>query len=108
MSVGAICFTPSSSNGGFWVVLVAPPSPLFFFLKERKKVYANYTQKMCTHLTPTKFFVIFFSICDLHQKRRVHTIYTQKHALHVFFRTRPTLCSKWASHGRHRIAYIMA
>ena len=54
MSVGAICFTSSGSNGGCWVVLVFPH--LFFFLKngfffpirdlrQKKKVYATYTKK---------------------------------------------------------------
>ena len=59
MSVGAICFTSSGSNGGCWVVLVYPP-PLFcflfvFFLKKAfffpcatyppKKGHATYTTK---------------------------------------------------------------
>ena len=54
MSVGAICFTSSGSNGGCWVVLVFPR--LFFFgkngfffpirdLRQKKKVYATYTKK---------------------------------------------------------------
>ena len=54
MSVGAICFTSSGSNGGCWVVLVSPR--LFFFLekwvfffirdlRQKKKVYATYTKK---------------------------------------------------------------
>ena len=52
MSVGAICFTSSGSNGGCWVVLVFPH--LFFGKKgffshtrlvPKKKVYAAYTKK---------------------------------------------------------------
>ena len=54
MSLGAICFTSSGSNGGCWVVLVFPR--LFFFLEkwifppirdlcQKKKVYATYTKK---------------------------------------------------------------
>ena len=51
MSVGAICFTSSGSNGGHWVVLVPPPpffAKMFFFhtrLMLKKKVYAIYTKK---------------------------------------------------------------
>ena len=47
MSVGAICFTSSGSNGGCWVVLVFPR--LFFFWKN----------EFCfphTRLTPKKKF----------------------------------------------------
>ena len=52
MSVGAICFTSSGSNGGCWVVLVSPP-PLFFGkkvffpirdLRQNTKVYATDTK----------------------------------------------------------------
>ena len=54
MSVGAICFTSSGSNGGCWVVLVFPR--LFFWGGEKgfffphgtyaeKNVYATYTKK---------------------------------------------------------------
>ena len=56
MSVGAICFTSSGSNGGCWVVLVFPRPFFFFFGKmgfffpyatyaKIKKVYATYTKK---------------------------------------------------------------
>ena len=54
MSVGAICFTSSGSNGGCWVVLVFPRlfflwKNEFFFpirdLRQKKKVYATYTKK---------------------------------------------------------------
>ena len=56
MSVGAICFTSSGSNGGCWVVLVFPRLFFFFFLEKwvffphtrltpRKKIYATYAKK---------------------------------------------------------------
>ena len=70
MSVGAICFTSSGSNGGCWVVLVFPRLFFFFFwkngfffpirdLRPKKKVYATYTKKKIsvekkTRLTPKK------------------------------------------------------
>ena len=42
MSVGAICFTPSGSNGGCWVVLVFPR----LFLEKRVFFpYATYAKK---------------------------------------------------------------
>ena len=53
MSVGAICFTSSGSNGGCWVVLVFPRlffgkmgffSPYATYAK-KKKVYATYTKR---------------------------------------------------------------
>ena len=53
MSVGAICFTSSGSNGGCWVVLVFPR--LFF----GKWVFFSHTR-----LTPKKK-----SLRDLHQKK---------------------------------------
>ena len=69
MSVGAICFTSSGSNGGCWVVLVFPRLFFFFlekwvffphtYLRQKKKVYATYTKKKIsvgkkTRLTPKK------------------------------------------------------
>ena len=52
MSVGAICFTSSGSNGGCWVVLLFPRlffGKMGFFshtrLTPKKKVYATYTKK---------------------------------------------------------------
>ena len=51
MSVGAMCFTSSGSNGGCWVVLLFPRLFLFFFkkgfffpirnLRQKKTVYAT-------------------------------------------------------------------
>ena len=54
MSVGAICFTSSGSNGGCWVVLVFPR--LFFFFRKKGffSPYATYAKKKSLH--------------DLHQK----------------------------------------
>ena len=49
MSVGAICFTSSSSNGGCWGLLVFPC--LFF-------VFCFFEKR------------IFFPICDLRQKKK--------------------------------------
>ena len=56
MSVGAICFTSSGSNGGCWVVLVFPRLFFFFFLKNGFfSPYATYAKKKkFTRLTPTK------------------------------------------------------
>ena len=56
MSVGAICFTSSGSNGGCWVVLVFPR---LFFLE--KWVFFPHTRltpkkKKFTRLTPKKKF----------------------------------------------------
>ena len=52
MSVGAICFTSSGSNGGCWVVFVFPRPFLekrgFFShtpLTPKKEVYRTYTKK---------------------------------------------------------------
>ena len=68
MSVGAMCFTSSGSNGGCWVVLVSPPTLFFFFGKKgffphtqltpKNKAYANYAKKIFrqkkTRLMPKK------------------------------------------------------
>ena len=45
MSVGAICFTSSSSNGGCWVVLVFPCLFFFFWKKGLFSPYATYAKK---------------------------------------------------------------
>ena len=53
MSVGAICFTSSGSNGGCWVVLVFPR--LFFGKMGFFFPYATYAKKKkFTRLTPKK------------------------------------------------------
>ena len=51
MSVGAICFTSSGSNGGCWVVFVLPH--LFFFLEKG----------------------VFFSIRNLWQKKSLRDLH---------------------------------
>ena len=82
MSVGAICFTSSGSNGGCWVVLVfprPPPPPFFFFEKWVFFPHTRLTPKKKVSAICTK---IFFSVekkrdlrqrkkklRDLHQKR---------------------------------------
>ena len=68
MSVGAICFTSSASNGGCWVVLVFP-CPFFgkkgvFFSHATIK---NFHKR--TRLTPTQK-----KLCDLRQKKKRVTL----------------------------------
>ena len=96
MSVGAICFTSSGSNGGCWVVLVFP-LPFFvekwvFFpirdLRQKKKVYATYTQKKIsvekkTRLTP---------------KKKSYATYAKKKATYAYFHNRVTLSSYGSPH----------
>ena len=53
MSVGAICFTSSGSNGGCWVVLVFPR---LLFWKNG----------------------VFFPICDLRQKKSLRDLHQKK------------------------------
>ena len=85
MSVGAICFTSSGSNGGCWVVLVFPR--LFFEkwgffshtrLTPKKKKYPTYTKKKIsvekkTRLTPKKKVYATYAkkkkLRDLRQKK---------------------------------------
>ena len=62
MSVGAICFTSSSSNGGSRVVLVFPPP--FLFLE--KRVFSPHTR-----LTPKK------ELRDLHKKKSELRLFPQ-------------------------------
>ena len=81
MSVGAICFTSSSSNGGCWVVLVSP-SPRFF-----DKGFLPHTR-----LTPnTK--VLLEKKRDLRQKKSYLTYAKKKKANYTSFRNRVTLFS---------------
>ena len=72
MSVGAICFTSSGSNGGCWVVLVFPrlffSGKMGFFFP-----YATYAKKKIsvekkTRLTPKK------KLRDLRQKKKRLTL----------------------------------
>ena len=62
MSVGAICFTSSGSNGGCWVVLVfpRPPPPLFFFFFLKNGFFPHTRlrpKEKFTRLTPKKISI---------------------------------------------------
>ena len=78
MSVGAICFTSSGSNGGCWVVLVFPRPFLekrFFFpyaTYAKKKVYATYTKKIPSKKKP-----------NLGPKKNFHNLHQKKKAIAV-------------------------
>ena len=97
MSVGAICFTSSGSNGGCWVVLVFPR---FFFLKRDFFFpYATFAKKK--------------SLCDLYQKKisvekkdatyakkKSYATYAKKRnkkASYTYFHNRGTLSSTESS-----------
>ena len=77
MSVGAICFTSSGSNGGCWVVLVFPRLFFgkmgFFFpyatYAKKKKVYATYTKKKISVEKKKR---------DLRQKKKVTRLTPKK------------------------------
>ena len=96
MSVGAICFTSSGSNGGCWVVLVFP-RPFFgkmgFFFPyatyaKKKKVYATYTKKKINFRRKKKR--------DLRQKKKSYATYAKKKnkkATYAYFHNRVTLSS---------------
>ena len=58
MSVGAICFTSSSSNGGCWVVLVFFGDNLLFYGKNVFFPYTTYTKRnaILRDLSPQKRF----------------------------------------------------
>ena len=76
MSVGAICFTSSGSNGGCWVVLMFPRLFFFFWKKGFFSPYATYTKKKnCrrkrTRLTPKK------KLRDLRQKKSDSGLFPQ-------------------------------
>ena len=78
MSVGAICFTSSNSNGSCWVFL-APPPPAFgnFFFPyttfSKQKVYTTYTPPPPT---PNKFS----------SPEKNHDLGQQKKATYTYFR----------------------
>ena len=57
MSVGALCFTSSGSNGGCWVVLVFPRLFVFFWKNGFFFPIRDLRQKKFTRLTPKKFSV---------------------------------------------------
>ena len=83
MSVGAICFTSSGSNGGCWMVLVFPPPPFFlsfflFFFFLRKKGF-------------------FFPVRKLRQKKKFTRLtpknFPLKNAIYAYFHNQATLSS---------------
>ena len=86
MSVGAICFTSSGSNGGCWVVLVFPR--LFFGKMGFFFPYATYAKKKkFTRLTPKKNFrrkkkrdlrQKKKSLRELRQKKKSYATYAKK------------------------------
>ena len=77
MSVGAICFTSSGSNGGCWVVLVFPR--LFFGKMGFFFPYATYAKKKkFTRLTPKKKISVEKKKRDLRQKKKVYATYAKK------------------------------
>ena len=76
MSVGAICFTSSGSNGGCWVVLVFPC--LFFGKMGFFSPYATYAKKKkFTRLTPKKKISVEKKR-DLRQKKKVTRLTPKK------------------------------
>ena len=78
MSVGAICFTSSGSNGGCWVVLVFPRLFFgkmgFFFpyatYAKKKKVYATYTKKKISVEKKNATYAKKKKLRDLRQKKK--------------------------------------
>ena len=88
MSVGAICFASSGSDGGCWVVLVFS-RPFFlerrvFFpirdLHPQKKIYVTYTKK----IFPAKK-------AQLKPKKKYVTYAKKKSASYAYFHNRATL-----------------
>ena len=80
MSVGAICFTSSGSNGGCWVVLVFPR--LFFGKMGFFFPYATYAKKKkFARLTPKKKISVEKKNRDLRQKKKVYATYAKKKKL---------------------------
>ena len=78
MSVGAICFTSSGSNGGCWVVLVFPR--LFFGKMGFFSPYATYAKKKkFTRLTPKKNFRRKKNAT--YAKKKVYATYAKKKKL---------------------------
>ena len=84
LSVGAICFTSSGSNGGCWVLLVPPP-PLFFLEKGVFFPYATYTKK-----------IFVKQKCDLCQKEAIYTLIS---TIELCFPPLKTPASVWR-HGQ--------
>ena len=88
MSVGAICFTSSGSNGGCWVVLVFPRLFLFFYFFLEKRVFFPIRelrqQKKFMRLTPKKKFSL---------KKNAIYVKKNKKATYAYFHNRATLSS---------------
>ena len=75
MSVGAICFTSSGSNGGCWVVLVFPR--LFFGKMGFFSIRDLRQKKMFTRLTPKKKISVEKKT-RLTPKKKSYTTYAKK------------------------------
>ena len=95
MSVGAICFTSSGSNGGCWVGLVFPA--FFFFLG--KKVFFSpirdlHPKSKFTRLTPkNKISVEKNATCAKKKVTRLTPKKKIKKATPAYFHNRATLAS---------------
>ena len=94
MSVGAICFTSSGSNGGCWVVLVFPR--LFFGKMGFFSPYATYAKKKkFRRLTPKKKKFPSKKKTRLTPKKKSYATYAKKKkkATYAYFHNRVTLSS---------------
>ena len=93
MSVGAICFTSSGSNGGCWLVLVSPPPPpLFFYFKEKGSFFpcTIYAKKRFTRLTPKKQN---FRRTKMRPRQKKKATYVKKKPRYAYFHNRATFSS---------------
>ena len=80
MSVGAVCFTCTGSNGGCWVVLVFPR---LFFLKKGVFFHTQLTpKKKFTRFTPKKNSVE--KKRHLRQKKKLRNLCQKKSELRLF------------------------
>ena len=99
MSVGAICFTSSGSNGGCWVVLVFPRLFLwkngFFFpirdLRQKKK-------KSIRDLHQKKNISAEKKNATYAQKKKLRGLRQKKKATYAYFHNRVTLSSYRSPH----------
>ena len=94
MSVGAICFTSSGSNGGCWVVLVFPR--LFFGKMGFFFPYATYAKKKkFTRLTPKKKIFRRKKNATYAKKKKLRDLHHKKNkkATYAYFHNRVTLSS---------------
>ena len=93
MSVGAICFTSSGSNGGCWVVLVFLR---LFFLE--KWVFLSHTRltpkkKKFTRLTPKKKISVGKKNVTYASKKKLRDLRQKKKATYAYFHNPVTLSS---------------